>query len=231
MAFFSSRRQPEQPEPEEREAPRSSPSPIGFETVLGGNATLEGVLSSSGNVRLDGRFSGTLHITGNILVGETAKINADIDARNISIAGAVRGNVTGNKVQILRTGRVWGDIYATALATEEGAFIDGRITMKGHAANLPPDVPAQPPAVIETPAASESPIVSPAEIAQLDAAMALGEAGLPQAEETAPSRSDLEPTLPFPPSAPAPTRELPPFEAKPSDATQGTTSSDDKGGE
>ncbi len=221
MAFFSSRRQPEQPEHEEREAPRSSASPIGFETVLGGNATLEGVLSSSGNVRLDGRFSGTLHITGNILVGETAKINADIDARNISIAGAVRGNVTGNKVQILRTGRVWGDIYATALATEEGAFIDGRITMKGHAANLPPDtpaakLPAEAPVVME--------IVS-ADLPKSNDVPAPADAPLPTTEDTAASRSDLEPTLPLPPSALK--RDLPPFEP----STDPTRPSHDKGDE
>jgi cytoskeletal protein CcmA (bactofilin family) len=103
--------------------------PVGFETVLGANCTLEGTLRSNANVRLDGTFTGTLEITGNVLVGETAKINADINAKNISIAGAVRGNVTGKKVQLLRTGRIWGDIQAQALTTEEGAFIDGKITM------------------------------------------------------------------------------------------------------
>ena len=140
MAFFGNRRQSD-PEPVERDerSPYPRPSlpqqPIGFETVLGTNSTMEGTLVSNGNVRLDGTFTGTLEISGNILVGETAKINADIEARNISIAGAVRGNVTGNKVQLLRTGRIWGDIKAKALTTEEGAFIDGKITMTGHEAN------------------------------------------------------------------------------------------------
>ena len=93
---------------------------------------------SSGNVRMDGQFAGSLEVSGNILVGESADIHADINARNISIAGTVRGNVTGNKVQLLRTGRIWGDISASALTTEEGAFIDGKITMVGHSATRPP---------------------------------------------------------------------------------------------
>ncbi len=71
------------------------------------------------------------------MVGETAQINADINAKNISIAGAVRGNVNGKKVQLLRTGRIWGDIRATALTTEEGAFIDGKITMVSPQAPTP----------------------------------------------------------------------------------------------
>lgn len=140
MSFFSSRRKtddeqsPAEPLSNIKAPPPVSPKPtpaaIGFETVLGAGSTLEGKLTSTGNIRLDGTFTGTLEISGNVLVGETAKITADIDARNISIAGSVRGNVTGNKIQLLRTGRVWGDIHAVALATEEGAFIDGKITMK-----------------------------------------------------------------------------------------------------
>ncbi len=134
MSFFGSRRQaePSTPAPQRAELPPppvTSGQPVGFETVLGANSTLEGTLVSAANVRLDGTFTGTLEITGNVLVGETAKINADIHARNISIAGAVRGNVSGKKVQLLRTGRIWGDIRAQALTTEEGAFIDGKITM------------------------------------------------------------------------------------------------------
>src|SRR5690606_19906776 len=135
MSFFGTRRQSEAtPEPVSKkpELPQGpiAPQPaVGFETVLGANSTLEGTLRSSANIRLDGTFTGTLEITGNVLVGETAKITADINARNISIAGAVRGNISGKKVQLLRTGRVWGDIHAAALTTEEGAFIDGKITM------------------------------------------------------------------------------------------------------
>ncbi len=132
MSFFGNRRQAEQPAPTpmpQKPQVVTPQQPVGFETVLGTNSTLEGHLRSSANVRLDGTFTGTLEIGGNVLVGETAQINADINAKNISIAGAVRGNVNGKKVQLLRTGRIWGDIRATALATEEGAFIDGKITM------------------------------------------------------------------------------------------------------
>ena len=110
--------------------------PVGFETVLGANSTLKGEFESQANVRLDGVFEGTLQIEGNVLVGETARITADIHAKNISIAGAVRGNVSGNKIQLLRTGRVWGDISAAAITTEEGAFIDGKIAMIGHPAGI-----------------------------------------------------------------------------------------------
>lgn len=166
MSFFGGRRNP-QPEPapepqqdrasslyntpsptnptrETRETPIPPAQPVGFETVLGASCTLDGTLVSTGNVRLDGTFNGSLDIHGNVLVGETAKIEADITAKNISIAGAVRGNVTGKKVQLLRTGRVWGDIMATALSTEEGAFIDGKISMVSKEDPRPVTEPVRP---------------------------------------------------------------------------------------
>ena len=122
--------------PDRRAEGHTVRQPVGFETVLGANCTLRGDLKSQANVRLDGNFEGTLEIEGNVLVGETGKITADINARNIVIAGAVRGNVSGNKVQLLRTSRVWGDISAAAITTEEGAFIDGKITMVRHDASI-----------------------------------------------------------------------------------------------
>lgn len=164
MSIFNRRQTDTEPaqQPIPTPKPVMSQQPIGFETVVGANCTIEGKFLSQGNVRLDGVFSGILEITGNVLVGETAKIEADIEAHNISIAGAVRGNVRGNKVQLLRTGRIWGDISATALTTEEGAFIDGKITMRGHEATRSD----QEPAVAETHIESEPEFVE--EVAKED---------------------------------------------------------------
>lgn len=107
---------------------------VGTETVLGSNAIFKGELTSHANVRIDGTFEGQIDIEGNLMVGETARIVANINAHNMRVAGAVRGNLNGNKVELLRTGRVWGDVSASAITTEEGAFMEGKITMVGHPA-------------------------------------------------------------------------------------------------
>ncbi len=147
--------------------------PVGFETVLGANSTLKGEFVSQANVRLDGVFEGTLQIEGNVLVGETARVTADIRAKNISIAGAVRGNVSGNKIQLLRTGRVWGDISASAITTEEGAFIDGKITMVGHPAGIAGfepagSIPAQTGSPVQHPLAEDAESGEPVEAELID---------------------------------------------------------------
>lgn len=137
MSFFSGKRHND-----DADAEKQSSGHIGFDTVLGVSTVLEGTLKSEGNIRLDGVFSGKLDITGNVLIGETAQINADIEARNISIAGTVHGNVTGNKVQLLRTGRIKGDIKSTSLTTEDGAFIEGNITMNAPVQKVEEEVEA-----------------------------------------------------------------------------------------
>lgn len=125
--------------------PATMRQPSGYETVLGANSTFKGELKSDANVRIDGNFEGSLDIKGTILVGETARIVANIQARNeVKIAGAVRGNVNGRKVHLARTGRVWGDINASALQMDEGSFVDGKVTMTGHPAGTQGFGPALP---------------------------------------------------------------------------------------
>lgn len=204
MSFFGTRRQTDPaPRPPVESAPRLDPpqpppelpQPVGFETVLGTNSVIEGTLRSAANVRLDGTFTGTLEIGGNVLIGETAKITADVNARNISIAGAVRGNVTGKKVQLLRTSRVWGDIRAQALTTEEGAFIDGKITMVGHEASPQPAAPEEP----------DEPALMERIIPELDNAdMGAVEEHEPQDQPGDVAEDDLFGTTDVPPDAPTP---------------------------
>ncbi len=87
MGLFSNSRRQTHDEVEEQEQPQlpNQPPrrPVGFETVLGANSVLTGSLESKANVRLDGSFEGSLEIDGNVLVGETGKIIADINAPNL----------------------------------------------------------------------------------------------------------------------------------------------------
>ena len=117
-----------------REKPSATPSaaPVSkIETIIGPNAHLRGEIQSDGGMRIDGICEGTVDIAGNLVIGEAAKIIADIKANNISISGAVKGNINGNRVEILKTGRVWGDLMISSLLLEEGAYLRGQTTMHG----------------------------------------------------------------------------------------------------
>jgi cytoskeletal protein CcmA (bactofilin family) len=66
-----------------------------------------------------------------LVVGETGKVTCEnIRAASVIVAGAVKGNIIAQKVEIRASGRIWGDIITTAFATEEGAFLRGQIRME-----------------------------------------------------------------------------------------------------
>ena len=100
-------------------------------SVLGAGVIWQGSIVGSGGVRVEGTFEGQIALKGFLVVGETGKVTCEnIRAANVIVAGAVKGNITAQKVEIRASGRVWGDIITTAFATEEGAFLRGQITME-----------------------------------------------------------------------------------------------------
>jgi cytoskeletal protein CcmA (bactofilin family) len=107
-----------------------SPASDRIENVIGPTATFVGELRCDGGVRIDGVFQGHLETMGNVIVGETAKVAADIVGRNISISGAVKGNISASgRLEILSTGLVWGDIDVASFLIDEGGVFSGRSEM------------------------------------------------------------------------------------------------------
>jgi cytoskeletal protein CcmA (bactofilin family) len=100
-------------------------------SVLGAGVIWQGTITGSGGVRVEGTFEGEIALKGLLVIGETGKVTCEnIRAANVIVAGAVKGDITAQKVEIRSTGRVWGDIVTTAFATEEGAFLRGQIRME-----------------------------------------------------------------------------------------------------
>ena len=100
-------------------------------SVLGPGISWEGNLRGSGGVRIEGTFEGEISLRGLVVIGETGRVNcSNLRANTVIVAGAVRGNITAEKLEIRSTGRVWGDVVTVAFSTEEGAFLRGQIRME-----------------------------------------------------------------------------------------------------
>ncbi|MEW5868046.1 MAG: polymer-forming cytoskeletal protein [Chloroflexota bacterium] len=100
-------------------------------SVLGPGIIWKGNLNGSGGVRIEGSFEGEIALRGLLVVGATGRVTCPhLRANVVIIAGAVRGDITAEKVEIRSTGRVWGDVVTAAFATEEGAFLRGQIRME-----------------------------------------------------------------------------------------------------
>lgn len=100
-------------------------------SVLGAGITWKGQIGGSGGVRIEGAFEGDIAIRGLLVVGESGRVTCQhLRANMVIVAGAVRGDITAEKLEIRRSGRVWGNVVTAAFATEEGAFLRGQIRME-----------------------------------------------------------------------------------------------------
>ena len=99
--------------------------------MLGAGVIWQGNISGSGGVRIEGTFEGQIAMRGILVVGETGRVTCEnIRANTVIVAGAVRGNILAQKVEIRATGRIWGNVTTVSFATEEGAFLRGQIRME-----------------------------------------------------------------------------------------------------
>ena len=106
-------------------------SPERVDSVFGAELTWKGEVGGRGGVRIEGAFEGDITLQGIVVVGEQGRVICrTLKATTIVVAGSVRGDIVARRVEITRTGRVWGDVVAEAFSTEEGAFLRGQITME-----------------------------------------------------------------------------------------------------
>lgn len=109
------------------------PAPDQIDVVIGPRATFEGRLRCDGSVRLDGAMEGgSIETLGNVLITEGARVMCDITAKTVSVAGAYKGNIVAERVELLEGGRLWGVINVQTFLLDEGAHFHGELVMQGE---------------------------------------------------------------------------------------------------
>ena len=98
--------------------------------LLGKGAEFTGKMIFDGMVRIDGYFAGEIFGQGSLDIGQGAVVKANMDVRRVYIGGEVTGGIKAKeKVSILATGKLCGDVHTPVLIVEEGAFFEGRSFM------------------------------------------------------------------------------------------------------
>ncbi|MGF7186542.1 cytoskeletal protein CcmA (bactofilin family) [Desulfitispora alkaliphila] len=101
------------------------------DTLIGKETAFQGNLNASGTVRIDGKLEGDINCNGDLVIGETGVVKANIKARNILLSGEVEGNLsTQGKIELTTAGKLVGDIVVGKLIIDEGAVFKGRCDMK-----------------------------------------------------------------------------------------------------
>lgn len=95
-------------------------------SIIGSGSEFKGEFKINGLLRIDGRFQGTIDTHGKVLIGQSGDAITDIKARLVVVGGTVSGNIyASERVILLSTGDVRGNIITPSLVMEEGVKFEG----------------------------------------------------------------------------------------------------------
>src|SRR6188472_2147689 len=109
--------------------------PGDIHTLIGKGSEFEGKLTFEGQVRIDGKFTGQIQTKDVLVVGEGARVNAEIFAGTVIINGHVEGNVKATQsVELHQPGRLKGNIETPSLSIDKGVIFEGACKMEAGGA-------------------------------------------------------------------------------------------------
>src|SRR5256712_7549318 len=97
---------------------------------LGTRDVRQGRLEIEGDLKIEGNVEGDLKASGDVTIDSGATIQASIEGANVQVRGQVNGNVTAKRRLTLGgSGRLNGDVKVGRLTVEDGASLNGNVTM------------------------------------------------------------------------------------------------------
>ena len=110
--------------------------------LLGKGATFEGKLTFEGTVRIDGIFKGEIITSDVLIIGESAKVEAEVKVGTAVVNGEVVGNITASQsVELHSPARVRGNLASPSLLIEKGVTFEGSCSMDARRAAKPEPAP------------------------------------------------------------------------------------------
>jgi len=103
-----------------------------IEVTVGPTANISGDLECDGIVKIDGVYQGSIKTVSNVIISEKARVDAHIEAQNVSVSGQAKGSIVAKgRLEILSTGRVWADVTVNSFLLDDGGKLHGSLTMFG----------------------------------------------------------------------------------------------------
>jgi cytoskeletal protein CcmA (bactofilin family) len=115
-----------------REEMTSMPAATGdLNALLGRGSEFEGKLTFEGTVRIDGKFTGTIVTNDVLVIGEGARVNAEISCGTVIVHGEINGNVKAKTaVELHHPAKMRGNLETPSLMIDKGVLFDGQCKME-----------------------------------------------------------------------------------------------------
>ena len=122
-----------EPEKSETHAQQTKTRPVQNNAMaIGASIHIKGDVTGDEDLVIQGHVDGTINLKGhNVTISKSAKVKANIDAKQIIVEGELAGDMNGDEKVIIReTGNVHGNIIAPRVTLEDGAMFKGSIEME-----------------------------------------------------------------------------------------------------
>jgi cytoskeletal protein CcmA (bactofilin family) len=100
------------------------------DNLIGENSYFTGNFHINGSLRIDGRFEGKYLQAEQLYIGRDGKVKTNVSALSVIVEGLVIGNITAtNRVLLMPTAKIFGDIKTPELIIQNGVILEGRCTI------------------------------------------------------------------------------------------------------
>ena len=109
----------------------TSPDTTEKKTVIGEHIFIEGNIRGEEHLLIEGSMKGNIEMgEHNFIVGSKGRFEGEILAQNVGVSGQIVGSVNAKgKVEIKNEADIIGDIKASSISVEEGAYFKGSIEL------------------------------------------------------------------------------------------------------
>jgi cytoskeletal protein CcmA (bactofilin family) len=109
---------------------RTDPQGIPTLTYFGPNVTVDGTVTGSEPVLIEGTVRGKIELTGDLRIGTHARVEATVHAKSVTVEGKLNGDVSADdRVELVTTAVVDGNLKAPKIVVAEGATFRGSVDM------------------------------------------------------------------------------------------------------
>lgn len=109
---------------------KPSVAPIDAFNKISEGTRIDGEINSTGDIRIDGKVSGTVSSKAKVVVGTSGEVEGDVNCHSADVLGHIKGTINVRDILYLKsTSRISGDIQTKKLVIESGAVFDGTCSM------------------------------------------------------------------------------------------------------
>lgn len=103
----------------------------GLNVLIGQDCRVSGKLQLTGRVQVDGAVEGEIHSEGELVIGESAVVDAKVFGTTVKVFGRVNGDIEcRGRLELHGGARVFGNIGSPSLVIQDGVTFEGYCSMQ-----------------------------------------------------------------------------------------------------